>query len=191
MRAVDQQRTESLQDFEVQLMEREQNVAGGEKSEKFTSILLNRKPGVGEARTIILLIFIIQGMVQSYQNAIILDLQERGASYDDQAFFMLSQYPYIFKIIQAPFIDTYYIKWFGKCKTYIVSIFLLFSILLFWLAPHQDGFIQPSNIKILTFIWMGINIVIILSQIAGEMWIVKIFSDAHKGSGTILVDIGM
>jgi len=191
MRAIDQERTEALEELQVIMMESERTPAGSKPHEKYTTILWNKKPTLFVARTIIFFIFFIQGILQAYQNAIILDLQERGATYDDQAFFSLTLYPFIVKIVQAPFIDTYYVKWLGKCKTYIISSFLVITVVLFFLAPYGDEIIQPKNVKPLTFLWMGVNVICIFSQIAGEMWIVKIFSEAEKGKGTIMFDIGM
>lgn len=176
----------------VESKEKWENRVGDDgKNDYYTDILLNKKPGPITAKIVIFFVFFVIGLIQGYQNVIILDLQERGGSYDDQALFTFSNYPYFLKIFQAPFVDTYYLSIFGKCRTYIVITYLLISLMIFAIAPSSDSFIQPSNIVPLTCFWTFNSFVLVFAVIAGEMWIVKILDDEDKGKGSILLDLGM
>jgi len=157
----------------------------------YTNILLNKIPGKWTSRMVIFSIFFVVGIIQGLQAVVILDLQEKGATYDDQALFSISFYPYIFKIIQAPFIDTFYLFSVGKCKTYIVTSLIFLSIVLYGMAPGIEATILPANIVLLTCTWSFVTVIVVFAQIAGEMWIVKIFDEQDKGKGSMILDLGM
>ena len=38
----------------------------------------------------------------------------------DQGFITLAEYPWTFKIFTAAFFDAFFVKFLGKCKTYIL-----------------------------------------------------------------------
>ena len=161
-----------------------------EETVVYTDILLNRKPTVRQAKLIIFTLFFMIGMIQWYQGAIVLDLQEKGAKYRDQAVFSFAVYPYLFKIIFAPLIDLFFIDKVGKCKTYIVISGLIISIALYLMAPFAESIIQPKSIYGLTGICFCMNLMVVFFQIAGEMWIVKIFDENEKSKGGIFIDVG-
>jgi len=79
------------------------------------------------------------------------------------------------KIVQAPFIDSYYFKSIGKCKTYIGGFAFALSIALFFIAPHIEELARPKTVNLLTAVWTGVVVSSIFIQISGEMLIIKIF----------------
>ena len=165
----------------------EENLDDGEK---FTDMLLNRPPTQFQAKVLMFLLFMMIGMIQWYQGAIVLDLQEKGATYKDQSFFSFAVYPYLFKIIFAPLIDLYYIEKIGKCKSYIVSSGLLMAVCFLMMAPHTDELIHPRSLYQLTGILFLLNFMAVFFQIAGEMWVVKIFHESEKSKGGLFYDVG-
>ena len=91
----------------------------------------------------------------------------------------------------APFIDIYYFKSIGKCKTWILGSSTAIIIFLFFVSHIGDKFINPSNMNSLIMVWFTVNSMIVFLQIAGEMWIVKIFSEEEKAKGSVVFDIGL
>lgn len=157
---------------------------------EYTSILLNTPPSLNVARAAVLCLFFVIGSVCSYQFAIILELQEKGATFRDQAIFTISGYPFIIKILFAPLVDLFYFDKIGKCKTWIVSATSVLSLMLILVAPNAEVFVQPSKIAALTAIWFSINLIVVLLTISGEMLIVKIFEENDKSKGSMLLDLG-
>ena len=153
-------------------------------------MLCNTKPTLNGARSVILLVFIVIGVITSYQAAIILDLQEMKATFDDQANFSFSGYPYLFKILFAPFIDIYFIRMIGKCKTWIVSACIVLTAMFICMAPYANTLVDPQRVGLLTLIWFVINLVTVFMGIAAEMFIVKIFDADDKSKGSMLLDMG-
>jgi MFS transporter, PAT family, solute carrier family 33 (acetyl-CoA transportor), member 1 len=159
---------------------------------RYTTMFWNQKPSTMAAIGVIGTIFILVGMSQGYLNALILELQEKGATYSDQALFSLTLYPYLFKIVFAPFIDSYFFTSVGKCKTYIVGSCVVQAVCFGILAPSSHELITPKGIPTLVLIWVLINCVVVFLQISGEMWIIKIFEGGdHKSRGSLLLEVGM
>lgn len=157
----------------------------------YTKMCYNHKPSVLQARLILFYLFLIVGAIQGYQSYITLELQTKGATYSDQSMFSFAAYPYIFKIIFAPFLDTYFIPKLGKSKTYLVIDGFILAFLHLVLASYIEDLILPTNVTLLTIIFFFLNCVTVVFQIAGEMWIVKIFDDdSEKGKGSVLLDLG-
>ena len=158
----------------------------------YTDYLCNKKPTVWQARVLIMFIFFVAGATQSYQSVIILELQEKGATYSDQAKFSIASYPYLLKILYAPLLDTYFLKSVGKCKTYVTIGMTLLGILLVILSPGIQAFTVPKNMNLIVLLWFCVNCIITIFQIAGEMWMVKIFdTDDEKSQGSIVFDTGV
>lgn len=157
---------------------------------QYTSLACNKRPTLNGARVVILSVFFVIGAITSYQAAIVLDLQEMKATFDDQANFSFSGYPYLFKIIFAPFIDIYFFRKVGKCKTWIVAACTILTVILLIVAPFADDMVSPSKIGLLTLVWFLINFVTVFMGIAAEMFIVKIFEADDKSKGSMLLDLG-
>ena len=160
------------------------------EGEQFTDMLLNRPPTQDQAKVLMFLLFFMIGMIQWYQGAIVLDLQEKGATYKDQSFFSFAIYPYLFKIIFAPLIDLYYFEKIGKCKSYIVSSGLLMGVCFLLMAPRTESLVHPNSLYQLTGICFLLNFMAVFFQIAGEMWVVKIFHENEKSKGGMLYEVG-
>lgn len=162
-----------------------------EQIPEYTNMLCNRLPTPNVARLLVFLVFFVVGATQSYQAVIILELQEKGASLGAQAKLSVCWYPYIFKIVFAPFMDSYFIPRIGKCKTYLVAGLAALGLVLLSIAPVADALNTPDQINTLVVVWFFVNCVVVVFQIAGEMWIIKLFhTDDEKGKGSVFFDIG-
>jgi len=56
----------------------------------------------------------------------------------------------------------------------------------------MQSFTKPENMDAIVLLWFFVNIIITIFQIAGEMWLVKIFdTDNEKSQGSIVFDTGV
>lgn len=157
----------------------------------YTSFLKNRPPSVATGRFVIFSLWFIIGMIQAYQSSIVMELQEKKASMTDQSKFTYTAYPYFFKILFAPFVDCYFFDKIGKCKTWLVGSLLTLSGLFWYFSAVSESLIQPSSIGSLTALWFLVNSVLVISQIASEMWIIKLFDhEDDKSKATMVLSLG-
>lgn len=81
---------------------------------------------------VLTLLYTIQGIaIGFFYVAIPILLAEKGATYKDLSVFSMILYPFSFKIIFAPLLDTYYSNTFGKRKSYIVPLQYILAGLLY------------------------------------------------------------
>ncbi len=136
--------------------------------EEFTTMLCNKPPTVGQSKFMFLVLFFCVGMIQSFQSAIILDLQEKGATYEDQSNMTIALYPYIFKIFLAPLIDMFFFEKVGRC----------------------NRLMHPDHMTTIIVLWFCLNILAVFFLVAGEMWVVKALEGVDKGIGSLIFDLG-
>ena len=160
------------------------------QSISYTAFACDRQISSVQASILLGCIFMVAGMIQGYQQSIVLILQENGATYKEQSYFNLVFIPFTCKVVFGPLIDLVYIKRLGKCKTWIVFSALSIFILLIAQVLAGSSDLVPANIKVLIFTWAAINLVVVFLQIAAEVMIVKVFhsvEDKAKGAGLTLV----
>lgn len=92
------------------------------------SLLQDRKDGHeetdirGDRRNIAILFFLylLQGVPIGLAAAIPMLLQNRGASYKDQAEFSFAYWPFSIKLLWAPIVDSWYWSAFGRRKSWLI-----------------------------------------------------------------------
>ena len=71
---------------------------------------------------LLFLLYLLQGIPTGLYKAIPLILTKHGVPYTHQALFSIAYYPYSFKILWAPLVDSVYLKMFGRRKSWLVPI---------------------------------------------------------------------
>ena len=113
-----------------------------------------------------------------------------GASYSDQAVLSLNAYPFMFKILFVPFLDTYYFKRFGKPKTLILVSGLALFVLLFFFGAESEAFITKNRIWVITILWFVMTIFVVLLLLSADIWPLTILGKDIKHIGGILASAG-
>ena len=169
----------------------QQNAQHPEVTYTVASILLNRTPTVRAANIMMFCLWFIIGLIQAYQGAVSMKLQEKKATMTQQAFFTIAAYPYTFKLIFAPFMDTYFNRTIGKCKTWLVPSTFLLGVMMTFLGLYIEDYLNPEKITTLTIAFLFVNLVQVLSHICSEMWIVKLYEDEDdKSKGSMVINFG-
>ena len=142
---------------------------------EYPKVLFDSPPTANQAKIMIFSIFFIVGITQGYQAAIVMELQEKGCTYSQQAFFSLGLYPFSFRILFAPVLDIFYIKSIGKCKSWVFGTCTALFTILTISAIDADSRIHPDNYIRLTLVWLAVNMLVLYLQVAAEVWATKIF----------------
>lgn len=158
---------------------------------KYTDILFNSPPTETMSIILVLLINFAVGSAQGYQSAIILDLQELGVTYKEQSYFSFVFYPYLLKFLAAPFIDRHFSRTLGKSRTYILASGILLSIFFILISFRSEDLILRKQVWTLTWVWTLANLLLVFTQIAGEMWILKLFEADSKSKGGMYFNLGL
>jgi hypothetical protein len=141
-------------------------------------------------KVVLFFIFFAFGAFVRYQECIYLELQEKGATFIDQANLAITGYPHWFKIFLAPLIDMFFIEKVGRCRTWIVTSCGLIAVALLATAPFADRLMHPDHMTAIIILWFCLNILAVFFLVAGEMWVVKALEGTDKGVGSLIFDIG-
>lgn len=121
-------------------------------------------------------------------------LQNRGASYKQQAEFSFAYWPFSMKLLWAPIVDSLYIKRFGRRKSWLIPVqYLIGGFMLFlslkvntWLGG--DG-IEP-NVPLLTALFFMLNFLAATQDIAVDGWALTMLKRCNVGYASTCNSVG-
>lgn len=155
-----------------------------------TKLFFQRKLTFMQGLVFIFVQFYIVGLVQGYTVSIEYILQEKGASFADQTKFSLISYPYSYKFFVSPFMDRFFLRNFGRSRTYTVFAGIVISVVFCFLGGFVELFIEEKRINALVLMLACVSSVNILIQIASEAWILTLFSKENKSKASLMIGIG-
>jgi PAT family acetyl-CoA transporter-like MFS transporter 1 len=139
----------------------------------------------GDYGNIMLLMFlyILQGIPLGLGGSIPMLLQSRKVSYKEQALFSFIYWPFSIKLLWAPLVDSLYVKWFGRRKSWMVPTQYLIGIFMLVLSAHIDDLLgtetdEPGkvDIKTLTAVFFCLNFLAATQDIAVDGWALTMLS---------------
>ena len=112
--------------------------------ESSNSSCFNKKLWQKDGRAIIFLLFlyVLQGLTLGLNYAIPLFLTNKGITYEQQAIFSLTFWPFSLKLLWAPFVDSLYIKSFGRRKSWLLPTQYLIGIFMFFISIKVDNWMD-------------------------------------------------
>lgn len=117
-------------------------------------------------------------------------LVEKGASYTDISAITFSGLPFSCKILWASFLDKYFIKSFGKRKTYIIPGKYLVGIIFVVYSFYLDQHIQTLNIMPIAVIMFLLLFLEATTDIAIDGWVLTILSEENVALGPTCQSVG-
>lgn len=156
----------------------------------FTKFCFHKRIGHIQGFIFIFIQFFIVGIIQGYGTSVEYILQQSGITFAQQSLFSTVIYPYSYRFFISPLLDRYYLRQFGRSRTYTVFAGITISFLFCFLGHTIEEFIKNKQIGSLTAIFLTVNFVVIFHQIACEAWITTLFAKQHKSKASLMVVIG-
>lgn len=91
-------------------------------------------------------------------------------NYSEIGIYMLCSYPFSLKILWSPIVDTFYLKFIGLRKTWILIAQIMTGVILMYLSMSIDNLIHNKNIFILAIIAFVLMFSIATQDIAVDGW---------------------
>jgi Acetyl-coenzyme A transporter 1 len=130
------------------------------------------------------------GLVQGYFVSIQFNLQSTGAGLAAQSTLSFATYPYSFKFLISPLLDRFYFSKLGRSKSYIILGGLVIATTFSILGPTVKGMVDNAQVLPIALLFTIINIMVCVVQIAGEAWILTMFSKEEKTKASTFLSIG-
>ena len=167
---------------------------GGETGEvekkEYTDVCFQRKLTFKQAALFVFFHYLGIGLVQGYFVSIQFNLQSTGAGLAAQSTLSLATYPYSFKFLISPLLDRFYFGKLGRSKTYIILGGLVIASTFSILGPTVQGMVEQAQVVPITLLFGIINVMVCFVQIAGESWILTMFSKEEKTKASTFLSIG-
>ncbi|BFZ23451.1 hypothetical protein BsWGS_26489 [Bradybaena similaris] len=155
----------------------------------------------GDLGSIMLLMFlyILQGIPLGLAGSIPMLLQSRKVSYTDQAVFSLVYWPFSVKLLWAPLVDSIYVSWFGRRKTWLIPIQYLMGLFMLILSPRVKSLLGDNSseggtgevcIFTLTAIFVILNFLAATQDIAVDGWALTMLSRRNIGWASTCNSVG-
>lgn len=119
---------------------------------------------------ILLFLYTLQGLPLGLITSIPLIIQEKSASYNQQAKFSLAGWPFSLKLLWAPLVDALYLKKIGRRKSWLIPVQYLIGVTLFVLSYQVDQLIDTLQIGMLTAYFFFLNFLTATQDMAVDGW---------------------
>ena len=125
---------------------------------------------------VLMFLYVLQGIPLGLAGSIPMILSSHKVSYKEQAVFSFVYWPFSVKLLWAPLVDSIYVSWFGRRKTWLVPIQYLIGIFMLVLSyniSHMLGEGQENfqiDVKALTAIFFLLNFLAATQDIAVDGW---------------------
>ncbi|XP_011291387.1 acetyl-coenzyme A transporter 1 [Musca domestica] len=143
---------------------------------------------------ILLFLYILQGIPLGLIAAVPMLLQNRGASYKQQAEFSFAYWPFSLKLLWAPIVDAVYVKRFGRRKSWLVPCQYLIGAFMLFLSWQVDRWlggdgVEP-NVPLLTALFFMLNFLAATQDIAVDGWALTMLKRVNVGYASTCNSVG-
>lgn len=147
------------------------------------------------AIALLLLLYTLQGVPLGLSGSLPMLFQERGVTTMEQAVFSMVAYPFAFKLLWAPLVDSIYIPRFGRRKTWIVPAQAAIGVLLLTSSRYVNGLLGPIggggvNVRLLTKLFFVFHALAATQDIAVDGLALTVLSERNKELGATCNAIG-
>ena len=147
------------------------------------------------AIALLLLLYTLQGIPMGLGGSLPLLFVERKVSTASQARFSMVAYPFAFKLLWAPLVDSVYSSRFGRRKTWIVPAQAAIGALLLFSSGHIDALLGPvdggvTDVGSLTSLFFAFYFLAATQDIAVDGLALTILSERNREMGATCNAIG-
>ncbi|CAF1532594.1 unnamed protein product, partial [Didymodactylos carnosus] len=130
---------------------------------------------------LLLVLYILQGITIGIASCIPLLLALYGSPWKELGTFSFSFWPFSLKLLWAPFIDSVFIKKFGRRKTWIIPLQLLTGLAMILLSFYISFLLTERKIYILTIIFFALCFLTSAQDVAVDGWAITLLSKENVG----------
>ncbi|KPM10889.1 acetyl-coenzyme A transporter 1-like protein [Sarcoptes scabiei] len=142
---------------------------------------------------ILLLLYMLQGIPLGLISGVPYLLTNRGISYSEQAIFSFAIWPFSFKLLWAPIVDSVYYTRFGKRKSWMIPSQYLIGLFMIFISYYLDSMmnsVEGFNIYLLTGMFLFLNFLAATQDIAVDGWALTMLKPCNVGYASTCNTVG-
>jgi len=143
--------------------------------------------------SLLMLLYILQGVPLGISSSIPMILQNKSASYKDQAWFSLATWPFSIKLLWAPLVDSCFSDTMGRRKSWLVPAQYLIGLFMWTLSCNMEAVLPsegPPNVLLITLVFFALNFLAATQDIAVDGWALTMLSRARVGWASTCNSVG-
>lgn len=143
---------------------------------------------------ILFFLYLLQGIPLGLTAAIPMLLQNRGASYKQQAEFSFATWPFSMKLLWAPIVDSLFWPQFGRRKSWLIPTQYLIGIFMLVLSSHVKHWLEgghlDESVPALTALFFSLNFLAATQDIAVDGWALTMLKRCNVGHASTCNSVG-
>uniref|UniRef100_A0A1L8DEM0 Putative acetyl-coa transporter n=1 Tax=Nyssomyia neivai TaxID=330878 RepID=A0A1L8DEM0_9DIPT len=143
---------------------------------------------------ILFFLYLLQGIPIGLTSAIPMLLQNRGATYKQQAEFSFAYWPFSLKLLWAPIVDSLYWNAFGRRKSWLIPTQYLIGLFMLILSQHVTQWLggggHAPSVQVLTVIFFALNFLAATQDIAVDGWALTMLKRCNVGHASTCNSVG-
>ncbi|KAF0992264.1 hypothetical protein HZS_883 [Henneguya salminicola] len=143
---------------------------------------------------ILIILYTLQGFPIGLSDVFPYIIQTLGASYKDLAKFSITSWPFSLKLLWAPFIESIYIRFIGRRKTWIVLTQLSIGSILIFLSMKVEFYLANISLQhimnSLIFIFTILTFLAATQDIAVDGWGLNLIPRAYISYASLCNTVG-
>ncbi|KAL0477611.1 MFS transporter, PAT family, solute carrier family 33 [Acrasis kona] len=141
----------------------------------------------------LIVLYTVQGIPTGLAFGSIPFIIQKNASYTDIGVFSLAAYPYTFKLLWSPIVDSIHFKKFGLRKSWIVPMQLCAGLLFLYMSTFAEELTNGShaNIKKITILFFLLILFMATQDIAVDGWALTMLKKTNVTYASTCQTIGL
>lgn len=143
---------------------------------------------------LLLLLYMLQGIPLASSSAIPMLLQKRGATYQQQAQFTVTFWPFTLKLLWAPIVDSCFSARFGRRKSWLIPVQYLIGLSMIGLSFYIDQWMgdenNAANIGLLVTVFFMLTFFAATQDVCVDGWSLTLLKRCNLGYASICNSVG-
>lgn len=140
---------------------------------------------------VLVLLYMMQGVPLGLTMGAMPFLLQSKASYTQIGIFSVASYPYSFKLLWSPIVDSIYSLTFGRRKSWVVPIQLGSSVILLGSAKWLAGRVEQADVISITALFFLLVLMAATQDIAVDGWALTLLARNNVGYASTCQTLGM
>ncbi|KAL7870363.1 hypothetical protein SRHO_G00078600 [Serrasalmus rhombeus] len=145
--------------------------------------------------SLLLFLYILQGIPLGLAGSIPLIMQSKNVSYRDQAYFSFVFWPFSLKLLWAPLVDSLYVQQFGRRKSWLVPTQYMLGLFMLGLSFTVDSLLDANgsrgpDVVTLTSVFFMLAFLAATQDIAVDGWALTMLSRENVGYASTCNSVG-
>ena len=144
---------------------------------------------------LLFILYVLQGIPLGFAGSIPYILMTRKVDYASQALFSFAFYPFSFKLLWAPIVDSVFSRKIGRRKSWLIPIQYLLGLFMLYISFRVNELLgleegRAAQINILVFLFTSLNFFAATQDIVVDGWALSMLAPENVGYASTCNSVG-